>query len=124
MRTLRAVRRAMISAASSSAFVVAIPDIEDVLHTFFAFIRDMLDNVDPHKRHHRLLYHVRLMNLGYRRVVRDANPRSSSTMNMRGNDPILAFPQPRTISRDDLKDPDSEIGRIARPITLEREDNR
>jgi hypothetical protein len=62
------------------------------------------------------------MNLEYRRVVRDGSPRSSTTMNMRGNEPILAFPQPRQISRDDLKDPDSEIARIV--TVLEREANR
>jgi hypothetical protein len=32
----------------SSALVVAIPDIEELLRTFFAFIRGMWDNVDPH----------------------------------------------------------------------------
>ena len=106
----------------SSALVVAVPDIEEVLRTFFAFILSMWDNVDPHKRHHQLLYDVRLMNQEFRRVVRDAGPRSSTTMNMRGNEPILAFPQPRQIGRDDLKDPDSEIARIV--TVLEREANR
>jgi hypothetical protein len=106
----------------STAFVVAIPDIENVLRTFFAFVRGMWDNIDPHKRHHQLLYDVRLMNLEFRRVVRDANPRSSTAMNMRGNDPVMAFPEPRRISRDDLKNPDAEIARIV--TVLEREANR
>ena len=102
--------------AFASSMVVLTDDLASVLASVFSFGAALFDRLDPHKRHQRFLYGAAILELGYRQITRDATPKSSYGMSIsRGNEPLLAFRDPRTLSRADLASPNEEI---ARTVTL------
>jgi hypothetical protein len=106
----------------SSAMVVRTVDIEALLGSFFSFTVALLNRLDPHKRHQRLLYNAALDGLQYRRVTRETTTKNSYTMNStRGDETLVAFPAPRLLAREDLGNPGEEIARIV--TLLERNAN-
>jgi hypothetical protein len=99
-----------------SGMVVAIDEIENALRSVLSFYAGFMDSVDAFKRHQRFFYNTGLLNLGYRTLERNPQPRTSHTMAMRSNDePIVAHKEPRMITRDNLHQNGEEIKRI---ITL------
>jgi hypothetical protein len=61
-------------------------------------------------------YNTGLLNLGYRTLERNPRSRTSYTMGMRSSDdPIVAYKEPRLVTREDLHHSDEEIKRA---ITL------
>jgi hypothetical protein len=99
-----------------SGMVIAIEEIERGLRSVLAFYAGMIEGLDEYKRHQRFFYNAGLLNLGYRTLERSPQPRSSHTMAMRSSDdPLVAYKEPRLITRDDLRQSDEEI---LRAVTL------
>lgn len=97
--------------AFAGSMVVLADDISDVLQSMFGFLAGLFDRIDPNRRQQRFLYGVALLELGHRNITRDASPKSSYTMAMRNDETVLAFDEPRPLSRDDLSAPANEITR-------------
>jgi uncharacterized protein DUF4062 len=105
----------------SSGLAVYVADIEAVFRTIFAFAAAFYAARDPYKRHHRLLYNVALVGLDYRKILRSEPRGNGFPMSMRGsNEPLVAFDEARTISRDQLEHPHEEIERAI--VLFERAD--
>jgi len=93
--------------------VVAHEDIEAVLNMSFQFVGALFNNIDRFKRHQRFFYNVVLANLGNRNLVKEPKEQSSYGINLFSSDkPIVAFDEPRLISRTDLYSPKNEISRV------------
>lgn len=104
-----------------AGMVIMIADVEERLRQSFAFTHAFFEQRDPYKRHQRFHYDVVALSLGFRRFTRDTTPRNSYTMNMsRTDQPLVVYPRPRLIGRDDIANPDGEITRIV--ALLERSD--
>jgi hypothetical protein len=71
-----------------------------------------MDNLDEFKRHQRFFYNAGVLNLEYRTLERNPQPRSSHAMAMRSRDTaVVAYKEPRLIDREALRHPDEEIKR-------------
>ena len=104
-----------------AGMVIVIADVEERLRQSFAFTHAFFEQRDPYKRHQRFHYNAAALSLGFRRFTRDTTPRNSYTMNMSRTDrPLVVYPQPRLIGRDDIANPADEITRIV--ALLERSD--
>lgn len=91
---------------------VAADDIEAVLQADFRFVAALYNDLDPYKRHQRFLWNASLNNLGYKSVSRSPQGGRSGFLRMSGNqEPLIAFPTPRIITRDELLSPSDEIAR-------------
>ena len=87
-----------------------------IMRRVLAFYNAVMEGLDPHKRQQTFYYNVTLEHLSHQTLLRNPQPRSSYPMNMRsGQQPVVAFPEPRIIIRQDLGNPDEEIERV---ITL------
>ena len=96
----------------ASAMIVAMEDVEAVLQADFRFAAALYNELDPYKRHQRFFWNASLSNLGYRTLTRNPHPGLSHTVNISGSqEPLLAFPNGRLITRDDLARPTQESER-------------
>lgn len=78
-----------------------------------AFYAATMQHLDPYGRYQTFYCNVALEHLGHWTLLRSPQPRSSCPLNMRGgHQPVLAHPEPRLISRQDLGDPSAEIERV------------
>ena len=103
--------------AMRGAMILDQADIEQALRSALKFYGGVLAVLDPYERHGRLSYNAAILNLGYRQIVRDPRPAGPHIVNMRGNDPVVAYQTPRVISRADLGAPEDEVERaLARII--------
>lgn len=85
----------------------------ELMRQAVAFYAETIQFLDPYGRYQTFYYNVALEHLGHWTLLRNPQPRSSYSLNMRGgNQPVLAYPEPRLISRQDLSDPSSEIERV------------
>ena len=109
-------RRHAATDVFAANMVVLTEDIQEVCASVFGFAGRLFDVIDPYKRHQRFLYGVALHGLGFRQIARDVTPKSSYEMVIsRGNEPLIAFPGTRVLTRRDLSGPGEEI---ARTVTL------
>ena len=93
--------------------VLSAERVGELLRRVIAFYAATIHDLDPYRRYQTFHYHVALEHLGHWSLLRNPQPRSSYSLNMRGgNQPVLAYPEPRLISRQDLSDPSAEIERV------------
>ncbi len=93
--------------------VVSTERAGELMRQAVAFYAETLRFLDPYRRYQTFYYNVALEHLGHWTLHRNPQPRSSYSLNMRGgNQPVLAYPEPRLISRQDLSDPSDEIERV------------
>ena len=95
--------------AFSSSMVIVEDDIMSVLKKCFAFAHEFFEWKDPFKRYDRLLYNTALSGIGYRALVKELPKGNSIQMGQQGERVIIAFDQPRLITREDLANSDNEI---------------
>lgn len=89
-------------------FAILEEDIITALRRCFTFARDFLDAQDPYKRYDRLHYNVALSGIGYRTLMGAPSPTGSYTMNQHDREVVLAFDQPRVITRGDFSSPEDQ----------------
>lgn len=94
-----------------SSMVLDIASIERALVASFAAVGSFYDRLDPHMRHTGFAFNCGLWHLGHRVLERNPTPRSSHSVRMGGDDPIVAYDQPRKVSRADLTSPANEVAR-------------
>jgi hypothetical protein len=101
----------------SSTMVVQTSELTKAAQSVFQCVNGVLRLVDEFLRHRQLEFNVAILNLGYRYIVDDA-PRGSGGISMRmaDNKPVTAFDKPRTITRETLSKPDSEIERVVQML--------
>lgn len=106
--------------ARFQGMVIERADVEETLRAAFAFSSAMFERLDPYRRHERFIYGVGLTGLQYRTWVEEVRPTNRMTMTMRQHpEPHLLFPEPRTIGRSTLHQPEQEVERI---VTYARHD--
>lgn len=102
----------------SAGLIIATEVVTEALRSAMSFYAAVIESLDPYKRHLTFFYNVALLDLGYRMLVRNPQPRSSLLMSMRsGAEPIVTFDEPRPISRQELVAPASEIERVITLLT-------
>jgi len=89
--------------------VVLEDDVISALHKSFSFVDSFFEDRDPYKRHDRVLYNAAISGLGYRNLVKDLPKGSTYSMGIHGDEVIVAFDEPRILTREDLKNPSKEI---------------
>ena len=104
------------------SYVIDENRIRAVLHRGLSFVSRLFDALDPYKRHERFYFNVSLINLGERAIERDPQPRNTFTHPpFRDGRPVVAFRDPRLVSRADLAQPLDEVERsvtkICRAVT-------
>jgi hypothetical protein len=96
----------------ADSMVVSMESVEERLRSSLTFYGQVIEHLDPYGRHQRFLFNAAILKLGYRTLERAPEPRQSYVMRTAGGDaPILAYTVARTISRQDLSAPESEIER-------------
>lgn len=96
--------------------------IRSVLHRGLTFASGLFNALDPHKKHERFYFNVALIKLGDRTIERSPQPRNTFTLPpFRDDRPVIAFGDPRLISRSDLAQPlrevDRSVTKICRAVT-------
>ena len=104
--------------------VVAVEDVENVLGLCFAFAAALFDEMDRFKRQQRFFCSVGLIGLDFGNIERNPQARSAYNMSMRNKDPIVAFDQPRLVTRSDLQNPASELARAVELLVRRAGDSR
>lgn len=94
---------------SVSYFAITEDDISYGLKKSFAFVRAFLEAKDRFKRYNRLLYNSALSGLGYRTLIKEPPPGGSYPMGQHGDEVIIAYEDPRLITREDLLNSEKEI---------------
>lgn len=91
--------------------VILEADVTEGLRRCFGFASAFYETKDPFKRYDRMVYNATLSGMGYRKLVSDVPKGNSITMNMSQyeNDLVVAFDEPRLLTREDLRRPDTEI---------------
>jgi hypothetical protein len=97
--------------------------IKGVAQRAFAFAEAFFDEIDQHGRYQQFLHNAVLANPGNRQIVDEVDPQQKTFSVPYGpqNDHIVAFDTPRSISRNTLREPGSEIERILTRIRRKRE---
>jgi hypothetical protein len=105
---------------SLQGFVLDQADIERCLAASLRMSGRLFELKDPYRRHQEFFFNAALLDLGYRSIERDPQPRSSFRMSIdRGDRPIVAYEAPRSIGRSDLLNPASETERALVKIVRE-----
>ena len=102
--------------------VLALEDVEGVLHACFRFANAFYEALDRHHRHETFFYNAGLRGLGDRTLERNPQPRRSHGWSMRGNDVIEAFPRSRGLSQSAFSQPGREVAQVI--ATFERKSAR
>lgn len=93
--------------------LVVLDDIKNVIIEFFKFIGEFYNRIDPYKRHQQFFYNIAIVNLGYRKIVKEFEKQTSIEINnFRDDSPIIAYDKPRVININDIRTPEKEIERI------------
>jgi Domain of unknown function (DUF4062) len=101
--------------------VIAIEDVEALLNTDFQFANALYQDIDPYKRHHRSFWNAAVTGLGYRTFMRNPQQQRASTVTLPGGEePGIAFSEPRLIDRSTLVQPMKEIERAVHIWTQRR----
>ncbi len=110
-------RKESPSYAHSLSMVVQTKDLIAAGQAVFQCVNGVLRFVDEFLRHRQLEYNVAVNNLGYRYIVDTApNIGGGVPMRMAGDEPVLAFDNPRSITRETLSQPGSEIDRVVQML--------
>ena len=106
-----------------SGMVIDASKIKNVARRAFAFAETFYDEIDQHGRYQQFLHNAVLANPGNRKIVDEVDPQQQTFSMSYGaqNDPIVAFDNPRRISRNTLREPTDEIERILTRIRRQRE---
>lgn len=86
-------------------------DVREGLLASFRFTSALLEALDPHQRYQRFVYGVALANLEHRTWVEEEPTGGPFPMRYGEDRTVLAFEEPRTIPRQRLKRPESEVER-------------
>ena len=109
------------SYSMADVMLISIEDVEAVLNTDFQFANALYQVLDPYKRHHRFLWNAMLSGVGYRTFVRNPQQQSTYPVNTSGgNQPVIAFREPRLIDRETLAQPVREVERAVVSWTRKR----
>lgn len=92
-----------------NSLVIVEADVAAVARTAVRSVARLLDHLDPHKRHDRLLVQAALVGIQHRSWSRDDEPRNSYPMRMSDPNTVLALSEPRAISRRELPSLDERI---------------
>jgi len=84
-------------------------DIVNGLRKSFSFTNAFYEWKDPFKRYDRMLYNSALRGLGHRTLMREPPKGGGYQMGQRGDEVIMAFDQPRLLTRQELQNPEKEI---------------
>jgi hypothetical protein len=106
-----------------TGMMIDAPKIKGVAQRAFAFAEAFFDEIDQHGRYQQFLHNAVLANPGNRQIVDEVDPQQKTFSVPYGpqNDHIVAFDTPRSISRNTLREPGSEIERILTRIRRKRE---
>jgi hypothetical protein len=85
-------------------------DVVGRLTACFAFGCHLMQRTDPYKRYDRMFYNAALSGIGSRALVKEPR-RGSCTIGFHGDEIVIAYPQPRIVSRWDLANPAQEATR-------------
>lgn len=102
-------RRSNQSDDLGGIFVVLEDDVASALRKSFSFVETFFGDRDPFKRYDRMLYNAVLSGLGYRNLVKEPPKGGSYSMGDHADKTIIAFDEPRILTREDLKNPSKEI---------------
>lgn len=88
--------------------------IERTTDTAIVFCSELFEAIDPYERHQGFLYNAALWGLAHRTISRSPKNTGGYPVRLTGTEePIVAFPQPRRITRSRLREPDDEATRVA-----------
>ncbi|MCS4155485.1 hypothetical protein GGQ03_002788 [Salinibacter ruber] len=106
-----------------AGMVIDASKIKGVARRAYAFAEAFFDEIDQHGRYQQFLHNAVLANPGNRKIVDEVDPQQKTFSVPYGaqNDHIVAFDTPRNISRNTLREPGGEIGRILTRIRRKRE---
>lgn len=93
----------------NAAMVLAREALAKSFRQSFAFAREYYDLIDPHRRHSVLIWNAALLNLGPRRIESNPRPRNAWSGIHSKETPIIAYPRPQRLTRDDLSTPEDEL---------------
>ena len=103
-------REAQNNRRSMSAFSFLLEsDVVEGLNKCFGFAKAFFDWKDPYLRFDRFLYNSVLSNIGYRPLLTEPPKGNSMTMRMENDQPVIAFDDFRTITRNDLSNYESQV---------------
>jgi hypothetical protein len=91
------------------AYVIVESDVIECLQSSFAFANAFYNKFDPYKRHQRFFYNSALSEIDYKKLVAEYKEKSSITFSHQEKEVMPAFDKSRTIGREDLTMPDTEI---------------
>ncbi len=92
-----------------NSMVIAEEDVLGKMKKVFAFALSLLEKLDPYCRYDRMLYNAALSNIGHRNLETNPQPRQNYQMGIVDDKIVMAFDQPRLITRVDLRAPDREL---------------
>lgn len=93
-------------------FVLAEEEVAAVLDADFRFAGALFSELDKFLRHQRFLYNFAIAGIGYRKLERNPQPRTTFAMGMRSSEePVTVFEHPRLVDRALLNTPADEVRR-------------
>jgi hypothetical protein len=87
-------------------------DVRAKLEIALGAAGDLYDLVDPHHRYDRLALNASLGSVGHRQWSSEPGPRESYGMRMSGADPVVAFEQPRIVTRSAIRGDEDLVERM------------
>lgn len=97
----------------SGVFAIMEGDLYQILEKCFSFANAFFKLKDPYKRYERLIYNSALCNIGYRSILKEPSKNGTySVGHQHSNETIMAFDQPRVLTRSDLEDTKNEIAAV------------
>lgn len=90
------------SAHLSHIFAILEDDVISGIKRCAAFARNLFDVKDPYKRYDRLCYNAVLNGIGYRTLMKVPSSTGTYSVGLRNHEIVIAFDQPRPITRADL----------------------
>jgi hypothetical protein len=109
-------RNATTSHGLTMSMVVQAKDVVLAARTLFQGVEALLGLADQFLRHRQLEYNIAVHNLGYRYIVDEAPRTGGVPMRMSGDEAIVAFDNPRAITRETLTRPEGEIERVVQML--------
>lgn len=98
-----------------ATMTVSLDEVRSLLEPCFLFSSALYDEIDEYERYHEFAYNVALV-VGHRAIEEQKDPNRRSVqvpMGRSRGEAFIAFDEPRTISRSDLKNPRDEIERVS-----------
>jgi hypothetical protein len=95
-----------------NALIILEGDIIAGVRKCAAFAGSFFDAKDPYKRYARLHYNAALSNIGYRTLMTAPSPTGSYSIGHHDREIIVAFDQPRPITRTDLAQFDDQANAV------------